>query len=174
MALALMRGYCFIKNVGTARRELIDFFKGIGGDIEEENFGDRANLIVRQSSLTPFTVRGALATALIDELPLLAVIACTLSGESRIEDARALRGKECDRIKCTVASLRALGANIEETSDGMIIHGGGIKGGNAVTYGDHRLAMSLAVANALSEKGGFIDDEKCVEISYPSFWELFI
>lgn len=54
-----------------------------------------------------------------------------------------------------------------------MISGNGIKGGNALSYGDHRMAMSMAVANALSENGGTIDDEKCVEISYPSFWELF-
>lgn len=174
MALALKRGFCYLKNVGTARRELIDFLKEIGGDIEEESLGDRANLTVRQSDLKPFTISGALSTALIDELPLLAVLACTLGGESKIKDAAALRTKECDRIKCTVKSLRSLGANIEETNDGMIIHGDGIKGGNAASYGDHRLAMSMAVANALSEKGGSVDDEKCVEISYPSFWELFI
>lgn len=174
MALALKKGFCYLKNVGTSRRELIDFFKSIGGDIEEENSGDRANLTVRKSELRPFIIEGDMATALIDELPLLAVLACTIEGESRISGASALRGKECDRIKCTVADLCNMGAKIEEKSDGFVIHGGGIEGGRAAAYGDHRIAMSMAVANALSAKGGSVDDEKCTDISYPSFWELFL
>ncbi len=83
-------------------------------------------------------------------------------------------GYVAKRIKCTVNNLRSLGANITELSDGFKISGKEIKGGNAHSYGDHRMAMSMAVANALSLTGGTVDDEQCVEISYPSFWELFI
>lgn len=173
IVLALKRGFCYIKNVGTSRRELIDFLISIGANIEEENSGDRANLLVRKSNLEPFKISGSLSAALIDELPLLAALACTIEGESTITDANGLRNKECDRIKCTVLNLRNMGAEITELSDGFAISGKGIKGGNARSYGDHRMAMSMAVANALSESGGTIDDEKCVEISYPSFWELF-
>lgn len=174
IVLALKKGSCYIKNVGTARRELIDFLRKIGAHIEEESFGDRANLLVKRSELTPFVIEGELSTALIDELPLLTVLACTIEGESRISDAGALRNKECDRIKCTASNLRSMGADIEETSDGFVIRGGKLVGGNAITMNDHRMAMSLAVANALSEKGGSVDNDKCVEISYPSFWELFL
>ena len=174
IVLALKKGFCYLKNVGTARHELIDFLRSIGGRIEEESFGDWANFAVWQSDLKPFVIDGQLAASLIDELPLMAVLAATLDGESRISGGKALRNKESDRIKCTVENLRLLGAQIEECEDGFIIAGGGIRGGNALSYGDHRMAMSMAVANALSEKGGSVDDEKCVEISYPSFWELFI
>ncbi len=174
MALALKRGFCYLKNVGTSRRELIDFFVGIGGDIEEEDRGDRADLTVRRSDLKPFKISGAMSAALIDELPLLAALACVIEGESEIVDAEALRNKECDRIRCTVLNLRAMGADIEELKDGFRINGKGLKGGNARSYGDHRMAMSMAVANALSDGGGTVDDDRCVEISYPSFWELFV
>ena len=174
IALALNKGFCYIKNVGTARHELIDFLVSIGADIEEESFGDRANLTVKKSVLKPFDLSGEMATALIDELPLIAVLGCLTGGECTVRDASALRNKECDRIKATVTNLRNMGAEIVELSDGFKIKGSGIKGGNVVTYGDHRIAMSMAVANALSQSGGTVDDEKCVEISYPSFWELFI
>lgn len=173
IALALNKGYCYLKNVGLARRELIDFLVSIGGDIEVESKGDRADITVKKSTLAPFTISGALSAALIDELPLLAVLACFTGGKCVIKDAGGLKNKECDRIKCTVANLRGMGAEIEALPDGFMIAGTGIKGGNAHSYGDHRIAMSMAVANALSDCGGNIDDEKCVEISYPSFWELF-
>ncbi len=174
IVLALKKGFCYIKNVGTSRRELIDFLVSIGGNIEEEDMGDRANLVVKQSNLMPFNISGSLSASLIDELPLLAALACTIEGESTIMDAHSLRDKECDRIKCTVNNLRSLGASITELSDGFKISGKEIKGGNAHSYGDHRMAMSMAVANALSLSGGTVDDEQCVEISYPSFWELFV
>lgn len=174
MVLALKKGYCYLKNVGLSRRELIDFLISIGGDITIDGEGDRGDVVVRQSNLKPFTLSGNLSTALIDELPLLAVLACTIGGESTITDAAALRNKECDRIKQTVTCLKSMGANVTELKDGFKIIGGELKGGNAVTKGDHRLAMSMAVANALSLCGGTVDDDKCVDISYPSFWELFI
>ena len=174
MVLGLNKGFCYLKNVGTARHELIDFLLSIGADIEEEVFGDRANILVKKSTLKPFTISGALSAALIDELPLMAVLAANIKGESVITDAAALKNKECDRIKYTVSNLRNMGIEIVELADGFRIKGGNLKGGNAVTQGDHRIAMSMAVGNALSECGGSIDDDKCVEISYPSFWELFI
>lgn len=172
MVLALKKGYCYLKNVGNSRRELIDFLVSIGGEIEEEKGQYSSNLTVKQSNLRPFTVSGALATALIDELPLLAVLAATIEGESVIRDGGALRNKECDRIRQTVLNLKNLGVDITENPDGFAVRGGTINGGSVITKGDHRIAMSMAVALALSAKGGTIDDDKCVEISYPSFWEL--
>ena len=174
IVLGLSKGFCYLKNVGTRRHELIEFLLSIGAEIEEEVFGDRANILVKKSKLKPFTISGALSAALIDELPLLAVLACTINGESIIKDAAALKNKECDRIKHTVSNLRNMGAEIVELSDGFKVNGGSLKGGNVVTQGDHRIAMSMTVGNALSERGGVVDDDKCVEISYPSFWELFL
>lgn len=174
IALALGRGFCYLKNVGTSRRELIDLLVSIGADIEEENLGDRSNLTVRKSALRPFGIAGEMTAALIDELPLIAVLACFTGGKCEVSDASALRNKECDRIKYTVRNLRDMGAEIIEKPDGFIVMGNGIRGGNATTCGDHRIAMSMAVANALSDSGGTVDDEKCVEVSYPGFWELFL
>ncbi|MBR2968037.1 MAG: 3-phosphoshikimate 1-carboxyvinyltransferase [Clostridia bacterium] len=174
IALALKKGYCFVKNVGKARRELIDFLISIGGDIAIDFKGNAMDLTVNKSTLKPFSISGSLSTALIDELPLLAVLASSIEGESVITDAAALRNKECDRIKQTVINLRNMGVDITELKDGFKIRGGVIRGGNVVTKGDHRIAMSMAVACALSVSGGVIDDEDCVEISYPSFWELFL
>lgn len=173
IAIALKKGFCYLKNVGTSRRELVDFLKSIGGDISVLSDASSSDIIVKKSMLRPFTISGALSAALIDELPLLAVLACTLNGKSVIKDAASLRNKECDRIKCTVSNLRNMGAKIDELNDGFVIYGGKLDGGSALSYGDHRMAMSMAVGNAVSCNGGTVDNEKCVEISYPSFWELF-
>jgi 3-phosphoshikimate 1-carboxyvinyltransferase len=110
---------------------------------------------------------------MLDEIPLLAVAATQADGETRIRDAAELRVKETDRIAATVSELRKLGAQIEELDDGMIIAGGGgLKGGECESYGDHRMAMSLAVAGLISEIGTTIHDVTCVNTSFPGFWDV--
>lgn len=172
VALALMRGFCYIKNVGLKRREFLDFLIASGADIKIDDKGDRADVIVRKSQIKPFEIGGAMSAALIDELPLLAVLACFTGSRCVVKDAAQLRNKECDRIRAVVLGLRAMGVEIEERADGFAVEGRGIKGGSVKAMGDHRIAMAMAVAAALSEKGGTVDDGKCVEISYPGFWEL--
>jgi len=111
--------------------------------------------------------------AMIDELPLLAVVATQAEGETRIEGAAELRVKESDRIKAVVENLRKMGAKIEELPDGMVIEGPTpLRGGVEIrTYGDHRIAMAFTIAGLLADKPIKLDNPQCVAVSYPQFFE---
>ena len=110
--------------------------------------------------------------ALVDELPLLAVAAAVADGVSEIRGASELRVKECDRISAVAEALRALGADLDEHEDGWTIRGGRpLRGGAVRSHGDHRIAMSMAVAALAAEGPVEIDDVDCVAISYPGFFE---
>lgn len=109
---------------------------------------------------------------LIDELPILSVAAAVAEGETVIEDAAELRVKETDRISVLAGELRKLGVQVAERSDGLVIQGGEIRGGTVDSHGDHRLAMSLAVAGLVSSEGVRIERPECVDTSFPGFWEL--
>jgi 3-phosphoshikimate 1-carboxyvinyltransferase len=111
--------------------------------------------------------------AMIDELPLLAVVATQAEGETRIEGAAELRVKESDRIKATVENLRKMGAKIEELPDGMVIEGKTpLKGGVEIkTYNDHRIAMAFTIAGLIADKPVKLDNPQCVAVSYPQFFE---
>jgi len=170
-----------VLNVGLnpTRRGFIDTLTKMGVDIRiinlkrvcEEEVGD---LEVRgENELKGITIKGAMIPRLIDEIPILAVVSCFAQGETIIKDAQELRVKETDRIKAIVKELRKMGANIEEKDDGMIIEGGkGLKGGECRSYGDHRMAMTLAVAGLASEEGVKISDTECIATSFPNFWEI--
>ena len=175
LVLGLLKGFCRTTNVCNKRRAIVDFFTRIGGDVTEIKKGEVSDIITQKSELKPFQISGGEATALIDELPLLACLAATIEGRSVIKDAAALRNKECDRIAVTAKNLSAIGVSVTETKDGLIIDGkSDVNYSGAIqTKGDHRIAMSFAVLLA-ARGGGYIDDDKCVEISYPSFWELFL
>lgn len=171
-----------LKNVGLnpTRTGIIDVVKKMGGNIEildkkvvsNEEIGD---LRVKYSELHGCTIEGEIIPRLIDELPVIAVLATQAQGTTLIKDAGDLRNKESDRIKAVVAELRKLGANIEETPDGFIIQGKTkLKGGVEVeTYHDHRLAMSLYVAGLICENTISINGFEWVNISFPEFEELF-
>lgn len=116
-------------------------------------------------------IGGAEIPTLIDELPLLACVASRASGETRITGASELRVKESDRITAVVDNLRAIGADAEELSDGMIVRGHNRPlSGRVATHGDHRLAMAFGILAALPGNDIVIDDPACVEVSFPSFW----
>lgn len=109
---------------------------------------------------------------MIDEAPALAVAAAFARGQTVIRDAAELRAKESDRIATTVSQLVVLGANITEQQDGMTIEGGGprsLRGGEVESFGDHRLAMALAVAGLASSEVR-LRDADAVGVSYPTFW----
>lgn len=171
-----------LKNVGLnpTRTGIIDVVKKMGGNIEildkkvvsNEEIGD---LRIKYSNLKGCTIEGEIIPRLIDELPVIAVLATQAQGTTIIKDAGDLRNKESDRIKAVVTELKKLGANIEETPDGFIIQGKTkLKGGVEVeTYHDHRLAMSLYVAGLICEKPTSINDFEWVNISFPEFEELF-
>ena len=109
---------------------------------------------------------------MVDELPVLAVAASRAAGTTVISDAQELRVKESDRISATVDGLTRLGAAIEEREDGMTIRAGGSLSGSTVnSYGDHRIAMSMAVAGLCAEGDTTIDGAEAAGVSYPEFWD---
>ena len=181
-ALIVPDSEIILKNVGLnpTRTGLLDVLKKMGADIEildkqtisNELTGD---LRIKYSDLTGCIIEGDIIPRLIDEIPVLAVVATQAQGQTVIKDAQDLRNKESDRIKTIVTELKKLGANIEETPDGMIINGKiNLQGGvEAETYHDHRLAMSLYVAGLVCKKEILIKDFDWVNISMPEFDELF-
>lgn len=172
-----------LKNVGLnpTRTGILDVVKQMGGHVEivdekivsNEIVGD---LRIKYSKLKACMIEGDIIPRLIDELPVIAVLATQAEGTTIIKDAGDLRNKESDRIKAVVTELKKIGANIEETEDGFIIEGSckcGLKGGAEVeTYHDHRLAMSLYVAGLICENPISINGFEWVNISFPEFVNL--
>lgn len=171
-----------LKNIGLnpTRTGIIDVVRQMGGEItildQKEVCGELVGDIkVEYSALKGCQISGDIIPRLIDEIPVIAVLATQAEGETKIADATDLRNKESDRITAVVTELKKLGANIEETADGMIIQGKTpLKGDCTVTtYNDHRLAMSLYVAGLVTEKEISIDEFEWVNISFPTFEKLF-
>lgn len=162
--------------VNPSRSGIIDALAGMGASIaleEERTWGCEpvADIVVRSSSLRGTVIEGSLIPRLIDEIPVLAVAACLAEGETVIRQAGELRLKESDRIRTTVRELRRLGAGIQELADGMVIQGTGcLKGGACGSHGDHRLAMTLAVAGLLAQGETVVRGAEASSISYPGFW----
>jgi 3-phosphoshikimate 1-carboxyvinyltransferase len=127
---------------------------------------------MRSSQLRGTVLEGALIPRAIDEIPVLALAASLADGDTIVRDAAELRVKETDRIATTAAELGALGARIEAAPDGMVIHGGArLRGASCHSHGDHRLAMTLAVAGLLADGDTHIADAGAVDVSYPAFWQ---
>ena len=171
-----------LENVGLnpTRTGIIDIVNKMGGSIEildkREVSGEPVgDLKITYSNLKACNIEGEIIPKLIDELPVIAVLATQAEGTTVIKDAQDLRNKESDRICAIVSELKKLGANIEETPDGFIVYGKtALKGGADVkTYHDHRLAMSLYIAGLICEKPINIDGFEWGNISFPNFEELF-
>jgi 3-phosphoshikimate 1-carboxyvinyltransferase len=129
-----------------------------------------ATLRVRSASLRGTEVTRADVPAAIDELPLLALLACFAEGETVLSGAEELRAKESDRIAGVVEGLSGLGAEIEARPDGFAVRGaGGLRGGRIDARGDHRLAMVGAIAGLASQEGVEVDGFEAVAVSYPGF-----
>jgi len=162
--------------VNPTRTGILDCLTLMGADIRLENerlWGAEpvANIAVRSSQLRGITIGGDLVPRSIDELPLLALAGCFAQGETVIKDAAELAVKESNRIRTTVEGLRALGANLEEREDGFRVWGPQkLRGAVVSSHGDHRLAMMLAVAGALSQGETVVVQAESVSISYPRFW----
>lgn len=166
-----------LKHVGInpTRDGILRVAKAMGADIELVNETKDAepcaDLLVKSSALHGTTIGGDLIPTLIDELPVIAVMAACAEGTTVITDAAELRVKESDRIRAVAEGLSAMGADITPTADGFVIHGGKpLHGAKIHTYDDHRIAMSSAVAGLAAEGETILDDESCVRISYPSFF----
>lgn len=167
-----------IKNVGInpTRDGIIDVIKMMGGDITFTNVNadsgePTADITVKTSSLKGCVIEGDIIPKLIDEIPVIAILACFAEGETVIKDAAELKVKESNRIDVMVNNLSAMGADITGTDDGMIIRGGKPLH-SAVIHSkkDHRIAMSFAVAAMCAEGETEILDADCVNISYPDFY----
>ncbi len=132
-----------------------------------------ADIKIHGSRLQGIEIGPEMAARTIDEYPILTVAAAMAEGVTTISGVKELRYKESDRIASMTEGLRSLGVRVEEREDGMIIHGGSLlRGASVKSYGDHRVAMSLAIAGLSSEGGVEIDDADCVNISFPQFFEL--
>lgn len=171
-----------LRNVGLnpTRTGIIDVLTEMGGDIEildkktvsGEIVGD---IRVKYSELKACTIGGNIIPRLIDELPVIAVLATQAEGQTVVKNAEELKNKETDRIHAVVNELKKLGADIKDTPDGFIVNGKKqLKGSAEVeTYGDHRLAMSLYVAGLVCKKDIVVRNFEWVNISFPEFEELF-
>jgi 3-phosphoshikimate 1-carboxyvinyltransferase len=183
LATILKDSYIVLKNVGVnpTRTGILDILKICGAKITmlnkrttgEEPVSDM--LIQSADVIKPFVIGGDLIPRLIDEIPILAVLACFAEGVSIIKDAKELKVKESNRIDTTVNMLKKMGAKIEATEDGMIITGTGVlMGGAEIDAGlDHRLAMSAAIAGAVSLDGVEIKNAEIADVSYPDFYKIF-
>ncbi len=176
-----------IEGVGLnpTRTQFLDTLRALGADIEIGSKKDESNepvgvIRARGSKLREnsekeltLTISGQLSTALIDELPLLAVVGSQLPAGLIIRDARELRFKETDRIAATAKNLKAMGAAVEEFDDGLRIVGGArLKGATLESFGDHRIAMAFGVAALLADGESEITGSKCVSVSFPRFFEV--
>ncbi len=168
-----------IKNVNTnpTRAGIIKIAQDMGGNIELLNerivSGEPvADIHVTTSELHGCIVSGDIIPTLIDEIPVIAVMAACAKGQTVIKDAAELKVKESDRIATVTENLKNMGCDIEATDDGMIINGGNPLNGNIVnTYLDHRIAMSFAIAGLVADGETTFDNEACCSISYPTFFE---
>ena len=167
-----------LRGVGSnpGRVGIVNILRSMGASIvmeEQPPAGTEpvADITVESSDLTGTVIGGDAIPNAIDEIPLIALAATQARGHTEIRDASELRVKESDRIATTVSELRKLGADIEETPDGMIINGPTpLTGARGESYGDHRLAMALGVAGLLAEGETVVEGHECVDVSYPGFW----
>ncbi|MGC8684303.1 MAG: 3-phosphoshikimate 1-carboxyvinyltransferase [bacterium] len=171
----------FIKNVGInpGRTGFIDILKLMGAKVEIINTRYEVGEPVADIHVKPAGLHGILIedkeliVRAIDELPLVAVLSAYAEGETIIRNAGELRVKETDRIKAVVDGLSRIGIRARELQDGLVVEGGQVRGGTVSSYGDHRIAMSFAVASVSSEKGITVDNFNVVRISFPEFLDTF-
>jgi 3-phosphoshikimate 1-carboxyvinyltransferase len=167
-----------IENVGLnpTRTGIIEVLKRMGASIQVETDKEgeseqKGTIEVKSSDIKGIEISGSLIPRLIDELPIIALLATQAEGTTVIKDAAELKVKETNRIDAVVNELTALGANIEATADGMIIHGkSAIHGGKVKSYGDHRMGMMLAIASLISSDTIYLEASAAIQVSYPDFF----
>jgi 3-phosphoshikimate 1-carboxyvinyltransferase len=168
-----------IADVGLnpTRTGYIDVLRRMGALIEVESRDSGGeplgSMIVHSSRLRGVHITAAEVASLIDEIPMIAVLAACAEGTSVIEGAGELRVKESDRLHALVTNLQTIGVHASERSDGLVVHGsGGTLSGLVRTLGDHRIAMAFGVLGAASAGGVRVDDPAAVDVSFPGFWPL--
>ncbi|KZR60233.1 3-phosphoshikimate 1-carboxyvinyltransferase [Bacillus badius] len=167
-----------LENVGLnpTRTGIIDVLVQMGADIkvEEANTAgeEMGTITIRSSSLKGIEIGGDLIPKLIDEIPVIALLATQAEGKTVIKDAEELKVKETNRIDTVVNELKKLGADIKATDDGMIIYGKSpLTGARVSSHGDHRIGMMLAVASLVAEGAVELENDEAIAVSYPSFFE---
>ena len=168
-----------LKHVGInpTRDGILSVCRDMGADItllnKNTDSGEpTADILVKSSTLHGTEIGGSIIPTLIDELPVIAAMACFAEGETVIRDAGELKVKESNRIEVMVRNLTAMGADVTETEDGMIIRGGRTLHGAVIDSKlDHRIAMTFAVAGLCAEGETEIKGAECVNISYPGFYQ---
>lgn len=168
-----------LKNVGLnpTRTGILEVLSKMNAEISIDNirneeFEPSGDITIQASKLKGIDIGGELIPRLIDEIPVIALLATQAEGITRITDAEELKVKETNRIDTVVNELKKLGARIEATEDGMIIHGKtSLRGNDVNSYGDHRIGMMLAVASCIVDGKIAIENSEAVAVSYPNFFE---
>ena len=170
-----------IKNAGVnpSRSGFLEILQKMGARIEYENKREVSgepvcDIKVKYSKLKAVSIEAGIIPRMIDEIPVFALLAAQADGITKITGARELRAKESDRIEAVRSQFEKLGIEIEALEDGLIINGYpgyGIKGAVTDSFGDHRIAMTLAVASLISQSAVTIRNAECVNISFPGFYE---
>nr|WP_263325909.1 3-phosphoshikimate 1-carboxyvinyltransferase [Neobacillus sp. Marseille-Q6967] len=167
-----------LKNVGLnpTRTGIIEVMQKMGADLEislhdDDSFEPTGDITIRTSNLRGTVIEGDLIPRLIDEIPIIALLATQAEGKTVIKDAEELKVKETNRIDTVVVELTKLGAKIEATDDGMIITGGStLHGGTVSSHGDHRIGMMLAIAALLCNDTVTLENPSAIAVSYPNFF----
>lgn len=178
-ALILPNSEILIKNVGInpTRDGIISIIKNMGGKIGIHNkrmlgCEEVADISIESSSLRGITIGGSIIPKIIDEIPIIAVMAAYADGQTIIKDAQELRVKESNRIDTVVNNLAKMGVEVTSTEDGMIINGGRpLKGAVIDSHSDHRIAMSFSIAGLDADGATKISGSECIGISYPGFYQ---
>lgn len=162
--------------INETRDGILRVIRSMGGDMEVKNIRMEgreavADITVRSSPLKAASIGGSLIPALIDEIPIIAVMAACAEGTTVIRDAAELKVKETDRLAGIINCLRRMGIGVEERPDGMLIHGGELHGAMIDPRGDHRMAMAFTVAGLAASGTTTIVGDECVSVSYPGFFD---
>ncbi|MEH7254854.1 3-phosphoshikimate 1-carboxyvinyltransferase [Neobacillus niacini] len=167
-----------LKNVGLnpTRTGIIEIMNKMGANLEihqndVDSFEPAGDITIKTSNLRGTVIEGDVIPRLIDEIPIIALLATQAEGKTIIKDAAELKVKETNRIDTVVNELKKLGASIEATEDGMVIHGGStLSGGTVSSHGDHRIGMMLAIASLLCKDQVNLENPEAISVSYPNFF----
>jgi 3-phosphoshikimate 1-carboxyvinyltransferase len=164
--------------LNPSRTGMLEVLDDMGADVTVENERVQgaepvADVTVRSAPLTGTEIGGRLIPNLIDEIPVLAVAAACADGRTEIRDAEELRVKETDRLHAMAENLNALGAEVREREDGLIIDGNGpnLLGTRVGSFDDHRVAMAMGVAGLVAHGSTTVNDAECARVSFPGFWD---
>jgi len=179
-ALIIPGSEVLIRDVGVnpGRTGIIEVFHRMGAELEVKDERILSNepvadISAKYSQMKGIEISGSIIPRIIDEIPIIAVAATQAQGKTVIKGAEELRVKESDRIKTTVKELKRLGANIEESRDGIVVYGPSkLKGAVCQSYGDHRIAMISAIAGLAASGNTTVEKVECVETSFPSFTDI--